>query len=158
LQSSDAADVSQDVFKIVLQKIGDFRGLQDEQPRNGGSFRCWLWTLTRNQVRLSIRKQGHEPKAFGGSSAHQRFMEHVADLDEDEPSESLSLRRRIVRRTLELVRGDFSPRTWDAFIRLVFENRSNAEVAAELGISENSIRQAKFRVLRRLREELDGEF
>ena len=34
------------------------------------------------------------------------------------------------------------------------EDRSPAEVAAELGLSPNGVRQAKSRVLRRLKEEL----
>ena len=47
LQSSDAADVVQEVFRTVLAKIGDFHR---EAPES--SFRGWLWVITRNQVRL----------------------------------------------------------------------------------------------------------
>jgi Sigma-70, region 4 len=41
-----------------------------------------------------------------------------------------------------------------AFWRVVIDERSPAEVAAELGITANAVRQAKSRVLRRLKEEM----
>ena len=160
LQESDAADVVQNVFRSVLRGIGDFRG-----KTRGGSFRGWLWAITRNEVRLFYRTQGSVPQALGGSEAQRRFAEQpdgladigAADLDTAEP-DSAQTRRRVVHRALELVRGDFSESTWAAFSQISFEGRSISEVAANLGMAENAVRQAKFRVLRRLREELDGQF
>ena len=51
-------------------------------------------------------------------------------------------------------RAEFEERTWQAFWRVTVEGQDTAEVAAQLGISANGVRQAKSRVLRRLREEL----
>lgn len=155
LQESDAADVVQNVFRSVLRGIGDFRG-----KTRVGSFRGWLWAITRNEVRLFYRTQGSVPQALGGSEAQRRFAEQpdgTTDLDAAEP-DSAQTRRRVVHRALELVRGDFSKSTWAAFSQISFEGRSISEVAANLGMAENAVRQAKFRVLRRLREELDGQF
>lgn len=55
---------------------------------------------------------------------------------------------------MNLVRSQFEDRTWKAFWRVVIEDRSPAEVAAEMGITANAVRQAKSRVLRRLKEEM----
>ena len=55
---------------------------------------------------------------------------------------------------LGLVRHEFEDRTWRAFWRVTVEGHSPAEVAAEMGITPSAIRQAKSRVLRRLKEEL----
>jgi RNA polymerase sigma-70 factor (ECF subfamily) len=52
--------------------------------------------------------------------------------------------------------GEFQPTTWKAFWQAVPLGRPAAEVAAELGISENAVYLAKGRVLRRLRQELNG--
>ncbi len=55
---------------------------------------------------------------------------------------------------LEQVRLQFEERTWQAFWKVAMEDRPAADVAAELGLSVTSVRQAKSRVLRRLKEEL----
>jgi RNA polymerase sigma-70 factor (ECF subfamily) len=65
-------------------------------------------------------------------------------------------RRLLVRRGLELIQADFSDTTWAAFTRLALEGRPAAEVAAELQLSVNAVRLARYRVLARLRQELDG--
>ena len=49
---------------------------------------------------------------------------------------------------------DFQPATWKACWETVVAGRHAADVAAELGLSENAVYLAKARVLRRLREEL----
>jgi RNA polymerase sigma-70 factor (ECF subfamily) len=60
------------------------------------------------------------------------------------------------RRAIELIRAEFEDRTWRAFWLTAVEGRMAAEVGVELGMAKGAVRQAKYRVLRRLREELDG--
>jgi RNA polymerase sigma-70 factor, ECF subfamily len=151
LQESDAADATQDVFRSVFRGIGDF-----QNDGQAGSFRGWLWTITRNQVNLFFRKQGRSPQAFGGSDAQARLAEQPDGLDVPEPDDA-EFRRQILHRALELVRGDFTPSTWDAFARVTLQGEAIPDVAAALSMTDNAVRQAKFRVLRRLREELDGQ-
>ena len=45
LGEHDAADVLQDVFASVARKVDGF------ELRPGATFRGWLWTITRNQMR-----------------------------------------------------------------------------------------------------------
>lgn len=156
LQDNDAADAVQDVFRSVFQGVADFRGA--EAGEDGGSFRGWLWTITRNQIRLFFRRRGKTPLAIGGTDAQVRFAEHAdgwQELDENEPDATVT-RRRLLHRALDLVKGDFNEVTWQVFSRVTLQERSIQDVAAEFGLTENAVRQAKFRVLRRLREELDG--
>lgn len=152
LQDDDAADAMQDVFRSVFRSIGTF-----EKSDVTGSFRGWLWTITRNQIRLFFRKQGRVPQAFGGSDAQQQFAQQADGIDEPVPDDDVT-RLEILHRAIELVRGDFNATTWDAFSRVTLQGESIQEVAASLGLTDNAVRQAKFRVLRRLREELDGHF
>jgi RNA polymerase sigma-70 factor (ECF subfamily) len=55
-----------------------------------------------------------------------------------------------------LVRGDFSETTSQCFVRTTLQGQTCVEVAADLGLTDNAVRQARFRMLRQLREELDG--
>lgn len=153
LQESDSADATQDVFRSVFEHFDQFRG-DGDGDRKGGGFRGWLWTITANQVRLHFRKAGRQASAFGGSDG-QDVMARLPDseLPVDDADAS---RRRILQRALDLVRGDFSEVTWTIFERTTLENEPYQEVADDLGMNGNAVRQARFRVLRRLREELDG--
>ncbi len=156
-QSDDAADVVQEVFRSVFQSIGQFRGGSEHSA--GGSFRGWLWVITRNQLRLKARQGAGRPRAVGGTDMQLQFAEcadgaTVIEVEEPEP-DAEATRIRLLHRALELIRGDFNASTWTAFERITLHDHSISEVAAELGLTENAVRQAKFRVLRRLREELN---
>ncbi len=79
-------------------------------------------------------------------------------VEEEDPSTIISQRKALVRRAAELVRNEFEARTWQAFWLVTVEDRSTDDVAVQLGISTGAVRQAKYIVLRRLRDELSGEF
>jgi RNA polymerase sigma-70 factor (ECF subfamily) len=55
---------------------------------------------------------------------------------------------------VELVRGEFEERTWQAFWLTVIDGRSTAAVAAQTGVTPAAVRQARSRILRRLKEEV----
>jgi RNA polymerase sigma-70 factor (ECF subfamily) len=137
------------VFQVAAGRIGDFR-----RDRPGDTFRGWLRGITRWKARDHHRDAGNEPAAVGGSTAMVRLQdladELSADDEEDPPSEIAGL----LRRALELVRAEFEPTTWRAFLLTAVDNRPAPEAALELGLSPAAIRQAKSRVLRRIRQEL----
>lgn len=152
LQAADAEDVFQAVFQAVA---GHLAGFRKDQP--GDSFRGWLRTITRSKLADLHRQRAAEPRAVGGSDALRQLTQlPEADLSRSdattEPSESQVWRRRV----LELVRGEFEPRTWEAFWRVTVEGDSVTDVAAELGVTAGAVRMAKSRVLRRLREAMQG--
>ena len=101
-----------------------------------------------------FRKVQKEPPAAGGSNAYEQLQEREAwdssseDADESEAVQQLRLR------ALELVRGEFEERTWQMFWRVTVDGHSPKDVAQQMGISADAVRVAKWRVLRRLREEL----
>ena len=51
---------------------------------------------------------------------------------------------------------EFAPTTWQACWEILTKGKSAAAVAKQYGISENAVYIAKCRILRRLREELQG--
>jgi len=147
LSADDTDDVFQEVFRAVARALGDFR-----RERGGGSFRGWLRTITLNKVRDHFRQLQDEARGAGGTDAQMQLLGVPDPLAED-PEEADLLTRQL-HAALETIRGEFEERTWRAFWQVQMEGRGTDEVGAELQMTPAAVRKAKFRVLRRLREEL----
>jgi RNA polymerase sigma-70 factor (ECF subfamily) len=144
----DAEDVAQEVFAAVARDLGGFR-----HDRPGDTFRGWLRAITHNQVQLHFRRNRGRAVAVGGSEAW-RQMEAVADpLPDREEGEDAEM-KLLYRRALEQVRSEFEESTWRAFWLTAIDGPAPAALTEELGMSAPAIRQAKCRVLRRIKEEL----
>jgi RNA polymerase sigma-70 factor (ECF subfamily) len=147
LHSDDRQDVMQEVFSAVAASLLSF-----QSDRSDATFRGWLRGIARHKIQDHFRHR-HEPAA-GGTDAQQRLQEVPGPADEVELSESHDEITELYYRALGLVRCEFEERTWSAFWQVAVENRTTAEVAAQMGITTNAVRQAKSRVLRRLKEEM----
>ena len=150
LQASDARDVLQDVLRSVLNNIQAFR-----RDRPGDSLRGWLWTVTTNKCRDHLRRIASRPQAVGGTDAHQQLEQAPDVLLAECDAEGTEGTNLLVHQTIELVRQEFEDRTWQAFWRSSVEGQTAAEIAQDLAMSKGAVRQAKYRVLKRLREQLD---
>lgn len=149
LRDSDAADVAQDVFRIIATKIDGFGN-----GRGKASFRGWLWAITRNRVRLHYRQLDKQPRAAGGTDAARQLEQCPDWIQQDDDPTTRSEQSGLVQRTLIVIRGDFDQTTWQAFWRMAVEEQNVADIAEDLGMTPAAIRQAKYRVLCRLRSEL----
>jgi RNA polymerase sigma-70 factor (ECF subfamily) len=151
LRTEDAADVCQEVLRSVARGITSF---QRPNSPGGGAFRGWLRAVTRNAVHDHFRKRARQPQAVGGSDAQERLQ----DLPELAPDDSAEFpdneRVGIVRRALELVHTEFAEQTWKSFLAVAIEGQPAPDVAKELGMTVSAVRQANYRVRRRLRAEL----
>lgn len=149
LQPKDAENIGQDVFLRVWQGLGTFR-----REANRGSFRGWLYRITRNRFLDHLREQKKSIQPDGGSAALARLQELADDAEERELAETSREDESILyRKAIDLIRSEFSDRDWDAFAHVVLLGRRPADVAAVMNISTNIVYLAKSRVLRRLREE-----
>jgi RNA polymerase sigma-70 factor (ECF subfamily) len=144
--------VVQDVFAAVAVHVGAFR-----RERPGDSFGGWLRTITRNKIRDHHRRRQGKPEARGGTDAQQQLAEIGEPAEPSDPSAASDdgLDGWLSHRGLELVRAEFENRTWEAFWRTAVEGHAPADVAEDLGMTVQAVYQAKSRVLRRLRQELD---
>ena len=145
LKPQDAADLVQDVLTTMVQKLPQFK--YDPQKR----FRGWLREVLRNKWRDHQRRKGL-PLAGAGEGRLSDVADPVG-LDDFIEREH---RRHLLRRALQLMQAEFTPTTWKACWETVVEDRSAADVAQELGLTENAVYVARCRVLRRLRQELGG--
>ncbi len=145
LDATDAADLVQEVMSLLVVKLPDFE--YDPSQR----FRGWLRTVTVNKAR-----DIHRRNAARAGSEFDETIHSVAVANDQDLFDEAQYRAYLVRRIRQLMETDFEPQTWQACWKHVTEGRSAAEVGQELGISANAVRVAKSRVLRRLREELEG--
>lgn len=148
VQAADSDDVQQEVFQAVAAGLERYK-----HGRDGGTFRGWLRGIARHKIQDHYRRREQRPEAQGGTDAHQR-LQQVPQPDEELPEEPAEQIQGLFQRALELVRGEFEPNTWTAFWRAAVEGHAPAVIAADLGVSPAAIRQAKSRVLRRLKDEL----
>jgi RNA polymerase sigma-70 factor (ECF subfamily) len=145
LGEHDAADVAQEVFRKVAGRIEGFR---KEAPAD--SFRGWLCRITHRQIADFFRRGGASAVPPGGTEAMLRLQQHADPCSQqgEEDQETGYLYRRAV----EMVRGEFSEAAWQMFWRTAVDGHPATEVAAEMGTTAAAVRQAKSRVLRRLKQ------
>lgn len=151
LQPSDVADIRQNVFSKVARNISRFR---KEKPSD--SFRGWLWTVTSNQIKDHYRALARTPQATGGSDAHAALQRIPDVVPDDDDSDGISQVDSPTRRTLELIRVEFTDQTWQAFWAIAVDGRVPADVADDLGMTLFAVYKAKSRVRTRLRQMLEG--
>jgi RNA polymerase sigma-70 factor (ECF subfamily) len=146
VRAQDADDVLQDVFQAVATSLDNFR-----RDRPGDTFRGWLRGITRNKLLDHLRRRDKQPEAQGGTDAQFRLLQVP---EQDLPVETEEQMSALYHRALELVRGEFEPRTWEAFWRSAVDGQPVATVGADLGMTPAAVRKAKSRVLYRLRQEV----
>lgn len=147
--SHSVADCVQDVFASVSVSLDSF-----EPQHKTGSFRAWLWTVTRNKIRDQVRRTDRQTPATGGSTMLGVIQQHPDDMVQtDEPTNDIEL-KELTQRALEQVRAEFEPKTWNAFWRTVVDGIATSVVADELQVTAATVRQHRSRVLRRLRQQL----
>lgn len=150
LQPDDVRDVFQEVFRAIATGIGGFH-----KDRPSDRFRGWLRRIVQTKLADHFRRAGREPAGAGGTDAYQRLLEVEASAPGDESaSDEAPALQQLRLRAVEAIRGEFEPRTWEAFWRVAVGGESPGHVAEDLGVTPAAVRMAKSRVLRRLRDEL----
>lgn len=143
LTATDAADLTQDVLAALVDKLPQFQ--YDPTLR----FRGWLRTLTQNRANDFHRRRASQP-----ARTQEVALEDIAVTTGGDLFEQTEYRRFVVRRAMELMQAEFSEAHWQACCQHFTLGTTLAELARQQGVSANSLRVAKYRVLKRLREEL----
>ena len=147
LKQADAADLVQEVFAIVFRKLPDLK--YDRQ----GSFRGWLRTVTMNKFRAQRRK-----KALPIINATDSVMDQLASTPEAESTWDLDYGRMLLQQAMETMECDFEPATWSALKSVMSQSSTVDQAAKAHEVSPWTIYSARSRLMRRLREQLDGLF
>jgi RNA polymerase sigma-70 factor (ECF subfamily) len=150
LQSADAEDVCQEVFKAVCGKIGQF-----EHGRGGGTLRGWLRRITANALASWGRRQNAHPAGAGGSDALAAMLTvpNPTAANVDDCALTREEKRALLRRAVMGSLAGLAEQTREIFCRLVVDRESPAHVAAAMKVRVDVVYTAKSRVLKRLKEE-----
>jgi RNA polymerase sigma-70 factor (ECF subfamily) len=150
LQDADAADLMQDVLRSVSTSIGRL-----DYNRNQGTFRGWLFTVTRNKIFNFLSARRIRPQSSGDSSTNRLLASHPDASDGAETWE-VEYQRRLAAIAMERVKAEFQENTWRAFWLTAVEGIAAAEAGQQTGLSSGAVYVAKSRVLARLKEEVES--
>lgn len=141
LQGEEANRLVREVFDEVARKLSTLEG-----GKPPGGFRAWIHSLAQHQRRallLGRPATGQPAEPPPPSTAANKMWE-----EEYVPF--------IVGRALELLQPEFEPNDWKACWASIVEGRAVEQITGELNMSQAEVFIAQSRVLRVLREELDG--
>ena len=145
LQNADAADLSQEVLRVVVGAIGRL----DYDPTRG-AFRNWLFTVVRRKLANWRRSQQNRPdKGDGAVGPHA--LEQCPVRDPLQAEWDVEWERRVFAWACEQVRSDVRDLTWQAFWRTAVDGQPAQRVADELGLSLTRVYNARSRVFARLK-------
>lgn len=153
LPESYIADVVQEVFRAVSHAIAKY-----DPTRADASMRGWLFGITQRQLMAFRRQHQYDIAGQGGTEALQQFHQIMADDGQTSAiSQPVSDRALMVRQALDVLRGQVEPKTFDAFWQLMVDGKKPADVAATLEMKVATLYVIKGRMMRRLRELLEGD-
>lgn len=150
LQDADAADLMQDVLRSISSAIGRL-----DYDRKQGTFRGWLFTITRNKIFNFLAARRIRPRGSGDTTTN-RLLDSEPDKSDGNDAWELEYQRRVASLAMDHIKGEFQENTWRAFWLTAVEGIAAPEAAKQLHMSPGAIYVAKSRVLARLKDEVDA--
>ncbi len=142
LHEAEAWDAVQETF-VSLAK----QSLKSTFDPERGSFKSWLLRVAQWRINDQLRKRGQEEEELPPGDVPDSRSENFDKLWEREWKQDL------MRAALARVRRK-SPRQYEIFDAYVLQGKDVPTVSAELGVSEDKVYLAKFRIEKRLCEEI----
>ena len=119
----EALDAVQDIFLKLQRKIDGFRG--------ESGVNTWIFRVTTNHC-LSVLRSMKRQREFLGHVRHESSETNGQDIEE----------RLLRREMLTLLIGNSSKRKVQIFVHMYFDEMTQAEIAALMGISERAVRKS----------------
>jgi RNA polymerase sigma factor (sigma-70 family) len=131
---NDAEDVVQQTFLKALRALQ--QGVRPEKPRQ------WLFAIAHNECRMIFRQASRRPIEVDLESAGEISARGGSDaISADSIREAL---------------GQLAPNQRAALVMRELDDRSYAEIAETLGVTESAVETLLFRARRALREQLES--
>lgn len=143
LDWSDAEDVVQEVLIAFLRRSPSF--VYDTQK---GQFRGYLRTMTLNAIRRRGRRAARQQQVT------QKLASEQETSTSDQVAWDLQWTAHLVSEGLREIRPRFDEQTLEIFERVAVRGEPVSSVASAMSMTPEAIRQAKFRVAKAVREEI----
>lgn len=149
----DRKDIVQDVFRVAFTSIDTFSKLNESD-----SFRAWLRSVAKARIFDYYRSKRNAHQTLSTSKLDffalpQPNVNTEIPRDESDREDII-----LIRQAMRMVREKCEPETWDAFWSTTIkkESETSTEVGRRLNMKPSAVRQAKFRVIKMLRNEFEG--
>jgi len=135
-----AMDLTQDIFLAVFQGIYSFDSRKSV-------FRTWLYHVASNKVTDYYRSRRHKEKL-----REIPIEEISSEIPDGEDISELLVQREYIAHIMEIVSG--YELTWVRIFQMkYFEDKTFAEIAKALNISENTAKSRCYAIIKRLGKE-----
>jgi RNA polymerase sigma-70 factor (ECF subfamily) len=135
-----AADLSQEVFLLVLKKISSYRG--------DARFLSWLFTVTRNQALEEIRRRRRQERKMNRFKVHEGAPTRTANPGGDRVD------RDRVRTVLDAFVRELPSRQREVFQLADLQGLTSPEIGEILHLKPVSVRAALLKARRFLRRRI----
>jgi RNA polymerase sigma-70 factor (ECF subfamily) len=147
IRPQEVVDLVQEIFISLLRTLPNFK----YDPAKG-NFRGYLRQICTSKA-IDLRRKHRFPTATEAELSAEEDEKAGAEIAQVWEKDH---NRFLTCRALELMKTEFQPSTWKACWEFVVNGRPATEIARDLGITENAVFVAKHRVIKRLRQELEG--
>ena len=137
----DAEEAAQDAFLRAYNKLPEFR--------QTAGFGTWVYRIAMNCSLNLVERRSREASFHAVSLLNEQGSEVFAATAHQGPEQQLLEREAVYTRERAL--EQLTPMERTAFVLRHMEGRPVAEIAAALGVAENSAKQAIFRAVSKLR-------
>ncbi len=112
-QTEDISDVSQEVFLVATQKIEKYRHSREKH----GSFRGWLFGITRNVVRDYQKRNSKAPTPDDERAREVEWIPENLVEKHDYDGDIWLLEMGVTYQAVEIIKKQTESHVWQAFWR-----------------------------------------
>ncbi len=156
LREDEAWDVVQETVLTIAKQ-----SLRNAYDPERGSFKMWLWNVTRWRINDQFRQRGKAPQpTMTGEEAGQPTREPVENVPDTSDNNFTQIWERewqqnVMKAALERVKMRVSPRQFQIFECNVLQGMNATDVRRLLGVSMTQVYLAKHRVGSVLKKEIE---
>ncbi len=153
LKEDEAWDVVQETVLTIAKQ-----SLKNSYNPERGSFKMWLWNVTRWRIndQFRLRCRVPQPSNAGENTPAREPVENVPDTSSNNFTEiwEREWQQNVMKAALERVKMRVSPRQFQIFDYNVLQGMSATDVRRKLGVSMAQVYLAKHRVGGILKKEI----
>lgn len=152
--------MTEDIIVSVLMSLNKYF-VEKKYIKEKGKFRYLLKKIvfrrTVDYMRKNYKYMQQESIEDEENSNNERYIDKEDFLKKLDDNEIQAFKYSIILDVYNVIRKDFSPTTCLAFEMIKLENKNTKEVALELGISPKQATDGIYRLMQRLKENIEND-